>query len=219
MGQPDCSEPIALHDMQRLASTQIDPAAAGWLRQWACGVMAGQPPRAHLAVMTGSYLQLILCGVKTIESRFTRNRIAPFGQLSTGDVIFFKPSSAPIVAAGRASDVLHIDLREVTLSEVQHRFGHAIAPVEATFWTDRSRARYATLVHLTDVTELPTPVLVDKRDRRGWVVLGVPGRSGASALLDEDSQPPNISIHEVAAVQNNVSELAQRTKVCLSGMR
>jgi hypothetical protein len=163
--------PIALHEIDKLAG-QVSRAhqTPDWLSGWAANVLAGLHPGTHLAVMTGHYLDRLLDGTKTIESRFTRHRVAPFEQVASGDVIFFKPAGGPITAAGLAGTVQHLDLGIVTLQRVADQYGAAIAPADASFWVGRAAARYATLVTMLDV--VPTePVPIHKRDRRGWVVL------------------------------------------------
>lgn len=163
--------PIALHDIHKLAMqvAKIHQPPA-WLGVWAADVLAGLHPGTHLAVMTGPYLDRLLDGTKTIESRFTRNRVAPFEKVARGDVIFFKRAAGPITAAGQAGVVHHLNLAVVTLQRVADQYGAAIAPADASFWADRAAARYATLVTVREVVRTE-PIPVQKRDRRGWVVL------------------------------------------------
>jgi hypothetical protein len=163
--------PIALDDIGKLA-TQVSRAQEppDWLGGWAAQVLAGLHAGTHLAIMTGPYLDRLLDGTKTIESRFSRNRVAPFERVASGDVIFFKQAAGPITAVGLAGIVHHIDLGIVPLHQVADQYGAAIAPAEASFWSDRVGARYATLVTMLDVIRTD-PVPVQKRDRRGWVVL------------------------------------------------
>jgi len=58
----------------------------------------------HLAVLVEPYLSLILDGKKTIESRFSINRHAPFEQVQRGDVLILKRSSGPIEGLCTVSD-------------------------------------------------------------------------------------------------------------------
>ena len=46
----------------------------------------------HLAVFSEPYLSFVLDGVKTVESRFSRVRCAPFQQIRSGDIILVKQS-------------------------------------------------------------------------------------------------------------------------------
>jgi hypothetical protein len=168
---PPPPQPIALYEIDKLAA-QVSTAhqSPDWLGSWAAGVLAGLHQGTHLAVMTGHYLDRLLDGTKTIESRFTRHRIAPFERVASGDVIFFKPAGGPITAAGLAGPVQHLDLGITPLQKVAEQYGAAIAPAETSFWADRAAARYATLVTMVGVIQTQ-PVPIQKRDRRGWVVL------------------------------------------------
>jgi hypothetical protein len=71
---------------RQISTAQELPA---WLDGWTADVLAGRIRGTHLAVMTGHYLERLLDGTKTIESRFTRHRVAPFERVADGDVIFF----------------------------------------------------------------------------------------------------------------------------------
>src|SRR5258708_3236007 len=166
--------PIALHEIDKLAA-QVSRAhePPDWLGVWVANVLAGLHPGTHLAVMTGHYLDRLIDGTKTIESRFTRHRVAPFDQVASGDVIFFKPAGGPITAAGLAGTVHNLDLGVFPLQRVAVQYGAAIAPADVSFWADRAAARYATLVTMVDVVQTE-PVPVQKRDRRGWGVLNHP---------------------------------------------
>jgi len=171
---PSQVTPIALHEVDKLAThVARSEESAAWLGGWAADVLAGRPRGTHLAIMTGQYLARLLDGTKTIESRFTRHRVAPFERVADGDVVFFKPSPGPITAAGLAGTVRYLDLGMISLDHIASRYGAAIAPADASFWADRAAARYATLVTMLDVVTTD-PIPICKRDRRGWVVLSAP---------------------------------------------
>ena len=123
----------------------------------------------HIAILVEPYLQFILDGTKTVESRFSRNGCAPFERVSSGDVVLLKRQSGPIVGACAVTDVWNYRLTPTTLDHIRVRFGSAIQP-QNDFWEDRAEAGFATLMGVTDVRRLPE-VEIPKRDRRGWVVL------------------------------------------------
>jgi len=50
----------------------------------------------HLAILRQPYLDLIVDGTKTLESRFNTKRAAPFGRVAVGDLILLKGSGRPI---------------------------------------------------------------------------------------------------------------------------
>ena len=50
----------------------------------------------HLAVVNEPYLQFILQGKKTIESRFAMHRAAPYRQISPGDIVLMKSAGQAV---------------------------------------------------------------------------------------------------------------------------
>ncbi|KKQ35404.1 MAG: hypothetical protein US51_C0006G0001, partial [Microgenomates group bacterium GW2011_GWA2_37_6] len=51
----------------------------------------------HLAIFKGDGAEKILTGKKTIESRFSKNKIAPYGVVSAGDLVYMKLSGGAII--------------------------------------------------------------------------------------------------------------------------
>src|SRR2546423_2885042 len=73
------------------------------------GTLAGACARhaacGHLAVLTMPYLEKIVAGQKTIESRFSRVRMPPFNKVGPGDVVFLKEVGGPVHAITLTSHV------------------------------------------------------------------------------------------------------------------
>jgi hypothetical protein len=129
----------------------------------------GASRSVHLAVFSEPFLQLIIEGRKTVESRFSAVRCAPYRRVSSGDVVLLKRSSGPINGICTVGDVWSYELDPESWAEVK-RFADALCATDPTFWADREGASYATLMRVRDVKELP-PLHFKKRDRRGWIVL------------------------------------------------
>ena len=123
----------------------------------------------HLAVFSEPFLSLVLSGEKTIESRFSRNRCAPYGEIGDGDIILLKELAGPIRGVSLARRVWSYDLSSEPIGRVRDRFGDDIC-ADGAFWASRADALYATLIEL-DVTAPLDAVRCDKKDRRGWVAL------------------------------------------------
>ncbi|MFI0409203.1 ASCH domain-containing protein [Actinomadura sp. 3N508] len=180
---PPPAPSIGLNEIDKLAAPVAEARdSPEWLHRWAQDVLASIDRGTHLAVMSGPYLGLLLDGRKTIESRFSRHRVAPFGQVTAGDVIFFKKTAGPVSAVGLAGEVRHIELDKTPLEEVATRYGEGIAPADDGFWADRSRARYATLITMASITTME-PFSIRKRDRRGWVVIAGSATPTAQGIL------------------------------------
>jgi hypothetical protein len=124
----------------------------------------------HLAVLVEPYLSYILDGKKTVESRFSERRIAPYGSVRRDDVILLKRSGGPIVGLCRASDIWYYELDPRSWREIRTGFSQMLCAQDPNFWSQRKSAEFATLIRLTNVLKI-SPFKYAKSDRRGWVVL------------------------------------------------
>jgi hypothetical protein len=128
------------------------------------------PERAHLAVMHEPYLSYVLAGRKTVESRFSRHRVAPFEQVGVGDVLLLKSQSGPVTGVASVAHVDSYVLDPASWASIRERFSAALCAEDDEFWADRRDARYATLMRLAGAVPIE-PLELKKRDRRPWVVL------------------------------------------------
>ena len=129
------------------------------------------PFSVHLAVLLEPYLRYILNGSKTVESRFSKNRIAPYNAVKSGDVILLKKAAVRTlsgICVVRSVWFYQLDLH--TWDLIRTRFSSALRAENPTFWDKRQAAHFATLMRIDEVSPLP-PIDVPKRDRRGWVIL------------------------------------------------
>ena len=128
------------------------------------------PFSLHLAIMVEPYLTLMLNGTKTVESRFSANRCAPYGRVEKGDVLLLKKSGGPVVGICMVTYRWFYHLDAASWQTIRRDFGKAICAQDPQFWQDRRDASYATLMRVRHVRAI-TPITFDKRARRGWVVL------------------------------------------------
>jgi hypothetical protein len=124
----------------------------------------------HLGIFSPPYIEFLLRGAKTVESRFSSVRCAPFYCVKPGDIVLVKRSSGPIVALFCAGEVWSYRLTSRTWKTIRERFGEAISPTSKDFWRENESATYATLIQIEHVRQLK-PIPWNKSDRRGWVVL------------------------------------------------
>jgi hypothetical protein len=141
-----------------------------WRRRFDQSLLASGP-QVHLAVCSEPFLSLVLEGKKTMETRFGKRRVDPFESVRRNDILVLKRSSGPIAGVALAGVPAFYELDQKSLSSIRSSFERAICPPNAGFWRERSAARYATLIPIEAVIEIPNPFKVEKRDRRGWVVL------------------------------------------------
>lgn len=143
-----------------------------WLDDPAVGI--------HLAVMIEPFLDYLLSGVKTIESRFSKYQIAPYERASPGDLVFLK--AGPVVGVFTISSVSFIPLAGDALRSIRDQYARAICAEDEEFWVARADRRFASLLEVADVRKLP-PVSISKRDKRGWITLRRPFTSANDDLL------------------------------------
>lgn len=127
-------------------------------------------PALHLAILVNPYLERILSGRKTIESRFSMQRRAPYQQIQQGDVVLFKRSGGPILGIGLVGEVMFYQLTPAVLTDIQTTYAAELGIDDPNFWSERAHAAYGTLTRVSHVRRLP-PIPFVKRDQRAWIVL------------------------------------------------
>jgi hypothetical protein len=132
----------------------------------------------HLAIFTEPFLGYVLEGRKTIESRFSVNRQAPYQRAAKGDVILLKRSGGPVIGICQVAQVWFYHLDADSWCTIK-QYSQALCAQDPEFWIQRENASYATLMKIRHVRRIE-PFIYPKRDRRGWVVL----HEGAAQLFD-----------------------------------
>ena len=133
--------------------------------------------KCHLAILSPGLIELILDGSKTIESRFSKVRCAPFGKVNEGDVVFMKESSGLVKGAFRVGKVETFE--NLTTGQIcdlfykEYREQIFTSAVSAEMRQPPEKwltAKHATLIHIAETLEYHTPFSIDKTDRRAWIV-------------------------------------------------
>ncbi|MCB1103419.1 MAG: ASCH domain-containing protein [Opitutaceae bacterium] len=131
---------------------------------------SGSTPRVHVAVFVEPYLQYIFNGTKTVESRFSVNRCAPFEQAAEGDIVLLKQSGGQLIGICQISHKWYYNMDPSKWKTIRDRFGGPLAITDASFWQRKRDACYASLFKISHVYRFE-PLPFEKRDRRGWVIL------------------------------------------------
>ena len=122
----------------------------------------------HLGVFVEPFLEAILDGRKTVESRFAAHKCAPYARVRAGDVILLKRSGGPVVGIAVAGEARYYELDAGKLDDIRERYASQIYAEDDQFWEARAEKRFATLIDLDEVAKIDT-IEIEKRDRRGWV--------------------------------------------------
>lgn len=133
------------------------------------------PTVRHVAIVHPEYLSLMLAGRKRVEVRLTRNRCAPFGRVSPGDVVYFKARSGGFGARATVAGVDEFEELTPPLVAMLFRRYNALACGDAEYWLSKQHVRFGTIVHFADVRS--TERGPEYRDtpgfspRSSWIVL------------------------------------------------
>ena len=117
--------------------------------------------QTHIAIMKKSWglTQKILTGEKTVESRWYKNRSKPWGQISAGDIIYFKDSGEPVTVKAKVAKVLQFtSLTSQKTKEILAKYGRSdlgisgsILPEIDSYFKNK---KYCILVFLNDIQKI-----------------------------------------------------------------
>ena len=121
----------------------------------------------HLGVFSEPYLQKIYSGEKTMESRFTMNKTAPYGRIRSGDIVIIKRSSGPVEGFFLTGCVVQYDLSKVPIAQLKEKYGKQLC-VDDAFWEKKKNCRYAVLFDIMNLKRL-SPFTIQKRGMQTWI--------------------------------------------------
>jgi hypothetical protein len=134
----------------------------------------------HIAIMVQPYLQYVLSGRKTLESRFSHHRIVPFGCVSVGDQIYLKLSGGAVVAECVVQQVQYVEGSPIDVAQVCA--AHPELCASPNYIAQKSQSRFGTLMWLGPVHPVH-PFQVTHVGRNGWIVLNQDRTIGEVQLL------------------------------------
>lgn len=123
----------------------------------------------HLGIFTEPYLTYMLDGKKTIESRFSKNKILPYNQICKDDIILVKKSSGDVLAHFTIKDILFFDLSKTKIDEIKSNYSKQLC-VGEEFWKNKQNSNYAILMVIDKIVEL-NPFHINKRGMQTWIKL------------------------------------------------
>lgn len=106
----------------------------------------------------GDLIPRILNGRKKIESRWSKNKIAPWDKVKPNDTVYFKNSGGPVIAKAAVSKVLQFDnLNPVKIKKILDKW-----PLVTYEWAKNKR--YCVLIFLKN----PHRVISFKINKTGF---------------------------------------------------
>lgn len=134
----------------------------------------------HVAIMKKSWhlTEKILTGEKSIETRWYKNRVKPWGCINPGDTIYFKDSGEPVTVKATVEKVEQFaELNEHEIQRILNKYsaddlGTREIPAEISSYVRGKR--YAIIIHLKDPVSV-TPFNISKKGyglQSAWLCVG-----------------------------------------------
>ncbi|MCA9294734.1 MAG: ASCH domain-containing protein [Phycisphaerales bacterium] len=125
----------------------------------------------HVAVLKRRYIDLLLEGRKTMESRLSVTRREPFGIVVPGDAIYFKESGGPYRARAVVADVELVDgLTPRAVSALRRRVNSQVLG-DPAYWQSKRTAKYATLLTFIELEVCSRGPALPVLAGRAWVCM------------------------------------------------
>ena len=124
----------------------------------------------HIAILRQPFYDMILSGEKTIESRFSMNKCAPYKRVSIGDVVWFKETGKPVTVRAIVKDVKYFETTPEIIEEIRKTYGKEIGTDRFEDWQETCKKNFCTLVWIKDVKRVP-PINVPRSNGAGWIIL------------------------------------------------
>lgn len=124
----------------------------------------------HIAILRQPFYDLIISGEKTIESRWSLNKIAPFDKVKKGDIIYLKKSGCQISAKAVVKEVKQFNLTPTIANQIFEKYGKQICSDKFKNKEEYLNKKYLTLIWLENVEKIPL-MNSPKSHGAGWIVL------------------------------------------------
>ena len=124
----------------------------------------------HIVILKKKYYDMILNGTKTIESRFSTNKIVPYNKVNIGDILYLKEMGKDVCAKAVVSDVKFFELNPDLVEDIRIKYGKDIGAEDKRFWVSSMNKKYCTLVWVKDV-EVIESFSVKRSFGNAWMIM------------------------------------------------
>jgi len=124
----------------------------------------------HLAILRQPFFDMVLNGEKTIESRWSMKKVAPFNKVLVGDEIYLKETGKPATAVAIVKKVEYYHLTPEIVEDIRQKFGKQIGTDYFEDWESTLNKKFVTLIWLDKVKKIP-PKFFPRSHGAGWIVL------------------------------------------------
>ncbi|MDY0903802.1 hypothetical protein [Pedobacter sp. CFBP9032] len=157
---------------EKLLIDLISSASALEIPQSILDDIANASVNVHLAIFSEPFVSLLFSGDKTIESRFSVNKITPYGKVLPNDIVLIKNSGGDICGLFRVSLVnYYSNLKIEKISELNANWGKQIQwDKDPDFLNQKKSAKFLTLLWISELVAF-SGIKSEKKDRTSWVVI------------------------------------------------
>jgi len=131
-----------------------------------CWIFLRNHKMHHIAIMKKkwNFIDKILSGSKTIESRWYSCKYSPWDRIKKGEIVFFKDSGSPVTAKAEVSKVLQFsDLNENKIKEILFKYAGKLGIDNIPEFLQRFRGKkYCILVFLKNTKKIK-PFNINKK--------------------------------------------------------
>lgn len=124
----------------------------------------------HIAILRQPFYDMVLSGEKTIESRWSMHKVAPYNKVSKGETILIKETGKDVTATARVREVRYYELTPAKVDEIRQQYGRQIGTDKFEDWESTLQKKYCTLIWLEDVHKVE-PMKVPRSNGAGWICL------------------------------------------------
>ncbi len=124
----------------------------------------------HIAILKQPFFDMVLSGEKTIESRWSMVKVAPYKKVSVGDKILLKETGKDVTATANVKKVQFYELTPEIVEDIRIKYGKQIGTDKFEDWKSTLQKKYCTLIWLDEVTPV-APIKVKRSNGAGWIVL------------------------------------------------
>lgn len=123
----------------------------------------------HIAILKQPFFDMVLTGEKTIESRWSMKKVAPYNKVSAGDLILLKETGKMVTATAIVSQAKFYELTPEKVEELREKYGKKIGTDKFKDWQATLQKKYCTLIWLENVQKI-SPLKVPRSNGAGWIV-------------------------------------------------